>query len=70
MRHSSGGENSSTLPLSTRIASACSRMGHVVKGQTGALFLLDVIVLEALIGDLLDMKNSIVVEEDGIKLSR
>ena len=51
-----GGESSWTVPLSMRLASACSSMGLVVKGHTGALFLLSVMVVAALLVDLLDMK--------------
>jgi len=58
-----GGESSWTEPLSTRVERACSRTCLVVKGQTGALFLLSVIVLAALMGDSLNMKWLFVLEE-------
>ena len=55
--HSSGGESSSTVPLLTSVATACSRTDLVVKGHTGALFLLSEIVEAALSLGLLDMKS-------------
>ena len=52
-----GGESSWTVPLSMRMASACSSTGRVEKGQTGDLFLLSVIVVEALMIGLPCMKR-------------
>jgi hypothetical protein len=43
--------------LSMRMAIACSRTGLVEKGRTGALILLSVIVVEAVMVGLPDMKR-------------
>ncbi len=60
IRHPTGGESSWTVPLSTKMASACSRTSLVAKGHTGALFLLSELVEEALSKDLPDMKVLVV----------
>ncbi len=52
-----GGESSCTVPLSTRVAIACLNNCLVLKGHTGALFLLSAIDVVALIVDLPDMKR-------------